>query len=150
GPTPPHPAIARMRTALEHIEGHLPCEMLPALAADAHSRHSSMRATMNLAHAGRLGLLGSNLASAYRTLRPEFAEAHWGTTMDYVRLGLGDEIDSVNTRVDPGGGAIGLWIKLRGRDRQIPASALSDGTLAYLAFVALYRLRAPRSLLVFD
>jgi predicted ATPase len=40
---------------------------------------------------------------------------------------------------------------MRGRDVQIPASSLADGVLAYLAFVALFRLPRPeRALLVFD
>lgn len=146
----PHPGISRMRAALEKIEVHLPFEVLPSWAARAHDRRSAMRTNMLLQPADRLERLGSNIANAYQTLRMEFSEEHWNTTMDYVRLGLGDHVESVNTRVDPGGGAIGLSVKLVGRDRQLPASALADGVLAYLGFVALYRLRAPRTLLVFD
>ncbi|HSO00831.1 MAG TPA: ATP-binding protein, partial [Candidatus Nanopelagicales bacterium] len=114
------------------------------------NRRSMMRSTVLLQPAQRLDRLAENLANAYQTLRTEYGEEHWRTTMEYVRLGLGDHVDSVNTRGDPGGGAIGLWMKLKGRDRQLPASALADGVLVYLAFVALYRLRSPRSLLVFD
>jgi predicted ATPase len=146
----PHPGISRMRAALETIEVHLPFEVLPTWAARAHDRRSAMRTPMHLQPAGRLDRLGVNIANAYYSLRMEFDEEHWNITMDYVRLGLGDHVESVNTRVDPGGGAIALWLKLKNRDRQIPASALADGALAYLAFVALYRLRSSRSLLVFD
>jgi predicted ATPase len=146
----PHPGISRMRAALESIEVHLPFEVLPTWAARDYNRPSAMRAPMTLQPAGRLDGLGANIANAYQTLRTEFGEEHWRTTMDYVRLGLGDQIETVNPRTDPGGGAIALWLKLANRDSQIPASALADGTLAYLAFVALYRLRAARTLLVFD
>ncbi|HSO00692.1 MAG TPA: AAA family ATPase, partial [Candidatus Nanopelagicales bacterium] len=147
---PPDPGFSRMRTALENIEVHLPFEVLPSWAARAHDRRSAMRTPTLLQPAERLERLGGNIANVYQTLRMEFGEEHWRTTMDYVRLGLGDHIESVNTRVDPGGGAIGLWVKLRDRERQLPASALADGVLTYLAFVALYRLRSARSLLVFD
>jgi len=146
----PHPGITRMRAALEKVELHLPFEVLPNWAARAHDRRSAMRSPMLLQPAARLERLGSNIANAYHTLRMEFGEEHWRSTMDYVRLGLGDHVESVNTRVDPGGAAIALWLKLKNRDRQIPASALADGTLTYLAFVALYRLRANRTLFAFD
>jgi predicted ATPase len=147
---PPHPQIPRMRETLEHIEMHLPFEVLPSWAAQAHDRRSAARSAMLLQGAERLDRLGSNLANAYHTLRMEYGEEHWRTTMEYIRLGLGEEIESIDTRVDPGGGAIALWLKLRNRDRRLPASVLADGVLAYLAFVALFRLRAARTLLAFD
>jgi len=70
--------------------------------------------------------------------------------MDYVRLGLGPDVESINTRADPAGGFIALRLKYAGLDEQVPAFSLSDGMLAYLAFVALYRLGASRSLIAFD
>lgn len=146
----PHPAISRLRSALENMEVHLPFEVLTSWAARAHDRRSAMRTPTLLQPADRLDRLGSNIANVYHRLRNDFGEEHWRTTMEYVRLGLGHHVDSVNTRTNPGGGVLGLWIKMKGRDDQIPASALADGALVYLAFVALYRLRAPRSLLVFD
>src|SRR5262249_40027530 len=71
-------------------------------------------------------------------------------TMDYVRLGLGDRVESVNARPSPEGGAVALWMKLRNRDDQIPAAGIADGVLAFLAFVAMFRLHPERSLLCFD
>jgi predicted ATPase len=150
GPFAPHPAISRMNQALQQLETHLPFEVLPLWASRAYGRKSGMRENMYLQMAQRLDNLGENLVNAYHTLKTEFGEEHWQTTMDYVRLGLGDQIDGVNARVNPGGAAVALWIKLKNRDRQIPASALADGELAYLAFVALYRLPIARSLLTFD
>ena len=70
--------------------------------------------------------------------------------MDYVRLGLGYDVESINTRADPGGGAIALRLKYTDLDEQIPASSLSDGILSYLCFVALFRLNAHKSLIAFD
>jgi predicted ATPase len=146
----PHDDIFRMRAALASVEVYLPFEVLPFWASRAHDRASTMRAPALLQPTRRLGTFGENLANAYYTLRNELGEVHWQTTMEYVRLGLGDQIESINTRADPGGGAIALWLKLKNRDRQLPASVLADGTLAYLALVAMYRLEGERALLVSD
>ena len=140
----------RMQRALASIEVHLPFDVFPAWAARAHNRPSAMRGSMLLQPTDHLDRLGGNIANAYHSLRVEHDDEHWRTTMDYVRLGLGDRVESVNTRADASGGSIALWLKIKHRDAQIPAAGLSDGTLAYLAFVALYRLRPARSLLVFD
>ena len=70
--------------------------------------------------------------------------------MDYIQLGLGRDVESVNTRAEPGGGTIGLYLKYAGLEHEVPAFSLSDGTLAYMALVALVRLKAPRSLLALD
>jgi predicted ATPase len=145
-----HEGIQRMNTALEDIEVHVPFEVVPAWIARAHDRKSVPRSSMLLQPATRLDRLGGNLASAFATLRSEFGEAHWQETMDYVRLGLGDRIESINARPSPEGGAVALWMKLRNRDEQIPASGLADGVLAFLAFVAMFRLHPERSLLAFD
>jgi predicted ATPase len=140
---------ARVRSALGAIEVHLPFDVLPMWASRAHNRPSALRTPETLQATDRLGRFGSNLASGFYTLRNEMAEDHWRTTMEYVRLGLGSGVESVNARLAAGGGAA-LWVKYLGRDDQIPASALADGTLVFLALVALFRLRRPRSLLVFD
>lgn len=150
GSNPPHPAIGRMVAALKAIEVHVPFEVTPAWVGRAHGRQSVLRGSSMIQTATGLERLGINLANAYHALRSDGSEAHWRETMDYVRLGLGERIESVNTRADVAGGAIALWVKLRNRDEQIPAAALSEGTLAYLAFVALFRLPSKRSLLVFD
>jgi predicted ATPase len=98
----------------------------------------------------RLHLGGSNLANAYQALKNEKSAEHWRTTMDYVRLGLGEDVESINLRADPGGGQIALMLKRKGVDQPEPAASLSDGMLGYLAFVAMLRLEAPTSLLMFD
>lgn len=150
GSNPPDPAFTRMIGALKAIEVHVPFEVTPAWVGRAHGRQSVLRGVSMIQAATSLERLGVNLANAFHALRSDGSEAHWRETMDYVRLGLGDRIESVNTRADVAGGAIALWVKLRGRDEQIPAASLSEGTLAYLAFVALFRLPSKRSLLVFD
>jgi predicted ATPase/nucleoside phosphorylase len=147
----PHPAITRMKDALADIEVHVAFEVLPLWVSRAHDRRSTARTSIPIEQTNRLSCLGDNLANAYHALRINFSEEHWQTTMEYVRLGLGDDVESIDTRVDEGGGAIALWLKRRNRDRRLPASALSDGALAYLSFVALLRLNPTgRTLLAFD
>lgn len=150
GLQPPHPAIARMIAALKGIEVHVPFEVTPGWVSRAHGRPSVSRGASLIQATTSLERLGVNLANAWHALRSDVGEDHWRETMDYVRLGLGDRIESINTRADAAGGSIALWVKLKNRDEQIPAAALSEGMLAYLAFVAMFRLPSKRSLLVFD
>lgn len=150
GPLSPHPAIDLLREALAGIEVHLPFEVTPAWAARAHQRVSAARGSVLLQPAEQLALFGSNLANVFHTLRNERPREHWDATMDFVRMGLGEAVESVNTRADAGGGAIAVALELAGQDDLLPAHALSDGQLAWLCFVALYRLDSERSLLGFD
>jgi len=144
-------AVDRMRGALASIEVHVPFEVTAPWIAAAHGRKSEARGDMQLQRVDRLERLGKNLPNVYFALQNEFGATHWNETMDYVRLGLGYEVESISLRAGSSGGTHSLWLKMHGRDDQIPASAISDGMLAYLAFVALYRLpRLDRSLLVFD
>ena len=150
GPLAPHPSIALMRDVLTSIEVHLPFEVTPMWASRAHQRPSSTRGSVVLQPAERLEMFGRNIANAFFSLRNERDREHWEATMDLVRLGLGGHIESVNTRADPNGGSLALAVKIVDRDELLPAFALSDGQLAYLCFVALYRLNQGRSLLAFD
>lgn len=136
---------------LKNIRVHLPFETMPAWAARSLDRKSALRSPSLFAPANQLEKLGLNLANAFHALKNQFGRDEWQRTVDYVRLGLGDRIEDVTTWADPGGGNIGLSIKQRGLDRPVPAAQLSDGTLAYLAFVALFRLNPQHlSLLALD
>ncbi len=148
----PHeqPAFPRLVNALTSIEVHLPLSTVPRWASRLLRAEPSMRDSVLLQPAGRLGFGAENLANCYFALRNDKSEQHWQTTMDYVRLGLGADIESVNTRVDPAGGRVALSLKRFGVEVQESAFALSEGMLTYLAYVALLRLEAPTSLLVLD
>lgn len=136
---------------LRDIRVHLPFETLPGWAARALDRKSALRSSALLTPATHLEKLGLNLASSYHALKNNFGRAHWDKTLEYIRLGLGERIEDIVTWVDPGGGNIGLSIKLVGLDRPIPSAQLSDGMLSYLAFVALFRLHTTKpSLVAFD
>lgn len=142
-------AIDRLGTALRNIEVHVPFESMAAWAARRTGRRSAMRESNILQPAQQLELLAANLGNAYHSLKNDHGSAHWTETLEYVRLGLGDDIDDISASADAAGGqhAISVHFKSVGR---LPAMALSDGTLAYLAFVALLRMPSSRSVLAFD
>jgi predicted ATPase len=146
----PHPGFARMREALANIDMHLPFDVMPVWAAEAHGYAIGARGRSTLQHVDRLERFGTNLANVFHTLRAEYNEDHWRTTMDYVRLGLGDHIEAVTASAQGGHGSVALALMIRNRDQRIPISALSDGMVAYLCFVALTRLGKGRTLLAFD
>jgi predicted ATPase len=142
-----------MRTviaAIRSIDVHLPFDTTARWAQRARGVQSSIRGTTVIEPADALSRFGNNLANAFHDLKNNLSEAHWQETMDYVRLGLGYNIESINTRSDPGGGSISLRLKYAGLDEQIPAFSLSDGMLSYLCFVALARLNTKKSLIAFD
>lgn len=143
------PEVQRAREAIENIEVHLPFEVHALWAARARKRSSALRATTLLQRTDRLELFGDELPNVYRALANDYGDAHWQETLGYVRLGLGQDVQRVTFQPDAGGGAVALEVEFSG-GRRLPASSLSDGELAYLAFVALYRLESPRSLLAFD
>ncbi len=149
GPWSTHQASQRMRAALSSIDVHRPFDVVSLWEARQAQRLSPTRQAVVLQRADRLEFLARNLANAFYTLAHDFGEAHWRETIDYVKLGLGYDIERIVTPADAGGGAISIEIELQGRRRR-PAASLSDGQLAYLAFVALLRLEAPCSLLAFD
>ncbi|MDD5307215.1 MAG: AAA family ATPase [Deltaproteobacteria bacterium] len=146
----PHPGFERTRNALRGIDVHIPFDTLAHWVARATGRRSPLREESLVEPTDRLERLGSNLVNAFNALKNEFGDVHWRETMELVRLGLGHEVESVNVRTGLGGGSAALSIKVDGRDKQFPLTALADGWLAYLGFVALFRLGGDRSLLVLD
>lgn len=150
GVMPPNPAIPRLLTALQNIEVHVPFTTTPGWAARTLRIPPVLRQSATIEPADRLAFGGVNLANAFHALKNEKPPEHWQQTMEYVRLGLGADVQSIDTRVDPGGGQIAIALRRSGAATSEPAFSLSDGMLSYLAFVALYRLEAPTPLLVFD
>lgn len=142
--------VQALREVLATIDVFPPFDVTPLWACRAAGRPSVLRQSALIEPAERLGLFGQNLANVFQALKNDHDEPHWQETMEYVRLGLGDEVESVNTRPDPGGGTVALRLKYRFAAQQVPAYALSDGTLAYLAFIGMCRLPARRSLLLID
>ena len=147
----PDPIVQEVSVALRAIDVQLPFNTMSNWAARSQGRPlSPLRDSVTIAPVDRLERFGVNLPNAYYVLRNDSSADEWSYTMELVRLGLGSWVESVNARADVGGGKIALWIKPNCIDSQIPAASLSDGQLAYLAFVALARLPTDRSVLVFD
>lgn len=142
--------LAGLQKALENIEVHTPFDVLANWVASAGGRPAGVRGAVTIAPAERLERLGANLANVYQALRNERSTAEWETTMDWVRLGLGDWVESVTVRADASGGNVGLWVKHAGIDFHLPARALSDGQLQFLGLVALCRLKSNASIVAFD
>ncbi len=144
-----HPGIAMVAEALSNIEVQVGFDVLAPWATGGEIHRPSARAPVIVRPAARLGRLGSNLPNVFQTLRNVGDDA-WRDTMSLVRLGLGDWVDSVVLTPTADGGSIALAIKPRGVDTSIPAVSLSDGQLAYLAFVALVKSPGQRSVLAID
>ncbi|MBN2495079.1 MAG: ATP-binding protein [Deltaproteobacteria bacterium] len=136
--------------ALRHIECHVPLDISPSWVSRTVNRGSLLRDSVLIEPTEGLNLLGRNLANVYHALKNESGTAEWGETLDWIRLGLGDDIEDVGFGVDPAGGRIALRVKYTHLVDPVPAAYLSDGTLAYLAIVAMARAGRDRSLLAFD
>ncbi len=143
------PARELVAKLLSSIQVHLPFDVRPAWALREQKLRSHLRESELLQPAETLSRYGKNLANAYHSLRNDGAD-RWEETLELIQMGLGEAIQEVVFPPDPSGGAVALALRLRGLRDPVPAAAISEGTLAYLAHVALYRLRARPALLAFD
>jgi predicted ATPase len=149
GSLPPLSEFTRVLQVLRGIEVHLPFDTLAAWAARAYQFSRSSRLSTMLLPADRLDLLGFNLANAWSELKNQ-PNAVWEKARALVKLGIGEHIDTVIVRPDPGGSQVALALSVEGLTEPILASDLSDGQLAWLSFVALSHLNPTRSLLAID
>lgn len=145
------PRVDFVRSCLRGMANLVQFETLTYWAARAYDRRSASRVAAPLVPCDSVDPLGSNLAAAYFALKNAGSE-HWRKTLDVVRGGFRPETHDVEDVVvaPDASGQITLALKLVGGDRSIPALALSDGELAYLALVAAVRLDEGRSALTFD
>lgn len=144
----PQPLLDRFAGLLRGLHVQQALAIKPYWVGREQGDRFSLRDAATVAPAQSLSRSAENINSCFQRLKNESAE-HWNETIELVRLGLGEDVESVNTE-SPFGGSIGLSLKLRGVARPIHAAALSDGQLAYLAFVALVRLPGEPSLIALD
>ncbi len=144
--TAAQPAAARVVQALGGGRVHVPFDLRPGWLSGSPS---PMRTPARLAVANELDRLGNNLASCFHRLYNGSTLAAWERTIARVRLGLGEDVVAVRTPA-VGPSQIELVIDFRGVPEPIPALSLSDGQLAYLAFVAMAELHAEHGFLAFD
>lgn len=149
GANPPLPAIERLLSVLRGMEVHLHFDTTATWATRSYQLPTSLRGSTLLQPTDRLSLLGFNFANAWAALKNQDSSA-WHETLALVRLGLGDDIDTVNVDPDAGGGNVAVSLRRVDTAEPIPAANLSDGQLSWLSFVAMARLHRGRSLLSVD
>lgn len=142
------PELRHLREAVASIQVQVAFDVLPRWVAAAHGRPAGVRGAELISRVDAVERLGSNLASVYAELRND--HGGWPVTLGWIRLALGDWVESVDARPDAASGSIALWIKHTGRDLSIPARALSDGQLQLLGIVAICRLQTGASVIAFD
>jgi predicted ATPase len=147
GPNAPAPMQALVRL-LAGIEHHLSFNVTAAWAVKQNNGNVPMREPVLMEPARRLEMFGDNLANAYHALKNDMPSEHWQETVEILRLGVGPDLEDVNIAAQ-GGGYAYIYVTIRGVGR-IPAFHLADGILAYMAFVAMFRLDHGRELLAFD
>jgi predicted ATPase len=143
------PLPDRMTTALAGIELHVPFATQPRWFGPGTVPERNMRTDNIVQATERLDRGGANLPNAFHALRNR---PDWSDTLETIKLVVDGDITDVTTPASASGGNIGLVVTYR-TSGAVPAFALSDGTLALLAIIAITRLddsETPRSLLVID
>lgn len=144
----PPPEVRRVQEALQSIEAHVPFDVRPLWTWRDPSTRARLRLASTLAPVERVERFGENLLSCYHHLKNQDIE-HWQRVLERIRAGLGHDIsDLVVPMVNHGEAE--LQLKFAGQEKAIPASALSDGQLSYLGFVALAEMNTRGGPLVFD
>lgn len=143
------PVVGRMTAALAGIEVHVPFATQARWFGPGMVPERNMRVDNIVQSTDRLDRGGANLANAFHALRNR---SDWLDTLDTIKLVVDDDVTDVITPAAASGGTIGLAVNYRASGT-VPSFALSDGTLALLALIAVTRLgggETPRSLLVLD
>ncbi|MFW5740621.1 MAG: AAA family ATPase [Myxococcota bacterium] len=139
--------MRRVIQALEGIRTHVPFDVARQAVAKP-SGVAAMRAPAHLDEAYELARGGGNLANCLHALR-ESDDGAWPEVTARIREGLGANLVDIKMPA-VGVGSFALAFYYADLPDPIPASALSDGQLAFIAFVVLTRLARRNSLLVFD
>jgi predicted ATPase len=144
------PALQRLTSALDRIEHHVPFATRPLWQQHELGLRVGPRWPEFLVERQRhmLSRYALNLSSCYQQLR-NLSDEVWSRVVERARLGLGDDLRGFSL-LPSGQGSIELQIVFGSLQSPIPVDGLSEGQLAYLAFIALVELNQERSLLVFD
>jgi predicted ATPase len=140
------PAIRRVVKVLEAGQVHVPFDVTPNWLVQERQGRSPLRDSATLGLVSRLGRFGRDFTNCWFALsqRPR---SSWNSVIEKARAGLGAELLDIKTPV-VGRGQVEL--NLHFGHGILPASALSDGQLAWLAFVLLSELGEGFSFLAFD
>lgn len=97
--------------------------------------------------AGNIERRGANLVNAYHELSQAKPREVWDRVLERLEVAL----DITDVRLPPASDRrLELKVRLRGMTKELSASSLSDGQLAYLAFVALAELGTSHAFVAFD
>lgn len=141
----PQPSMLRVIQILERVRTHVAFDV----GRTAFTRAATVpgiRAPAHLDEAFELARGGGNLGNCLHALRESDA---WPEVMARIREGLGANLVDVKMPA-VGVGSFALAFYYADLPEPIPASVLSDGQLAFIAFVVLTSLARRNSLLVFD
>lgn len=142
-------AFSRVVSALQRIDTQVPFETRPLWQQAELDTRQGPRRDIELMETDRLERYGVNLPNAYHQLRNTGGEV-WNRVIARGKLGLGEDLTDFKLVV-VGRGRIELSAVFSGlAGLAVPAESLSDGQIAYLAFIALCELNPARSLLAFD
>ncbi len=138
------PAAERVRRVFDAGRAHVRFHLRPRWVQE---QRAPMRYPADVRAATELDRLGGNLANCYHALSNSSDRAVWERTLERLRAGL--DVERVITPA-VGHSQIDLAVVFHGLPKPIPALALSDGQLAYLAFVALAELGKDHGFIAFD
>jgi len=138
--------LETVRAALASVEIHSAPDVRAAWLTPPGDL--GLRASAIIRPITRLDPGNRSLANIYHALGDQ---SNWPDILARIQLALGDRIEAVTTPADPSGGRIGLAVRITGLG-EIPAFAMSDGQLSYLALVGILLLRrsVTPSLVAFD
>ncbi len=143
-----HPSVNRIPPAVSGFELHVPFDVTPYWVGHASQRHSAARRAQMLLAANGLDTLGQNLVSVLQTLKNS-SRAKWEAFLGLVRAGLDLNVDDVNIKPGAEGGTGALTVRLSS-GKELAASALSNGQLAWLGWAAVLNAPQRPSVLLLD
>lgn len=143
------PAISRTVDALARAAVHPPFDVRTSWVAAERHEQTPLRAAAPLNRVEGLARLGDNLVPCLLKLKAEQPRAAWERTLERVRAGLGTDVTDLPI-LTADRGKVEFGVSFRGVPSPILGSALSEGQLAYLAFVVLAEPGGGQSVLAFD
>jgi predicted ATPase len=143
------PAFRRLTAALNGIETHVPFETRPVWQQKELETHIGPRWPSVVEATDRLARYATNLPNCYQQLR-NLGDDVWSRVLDRAKLGLGDQFRTF-LLAPSGRGNIELQLVFgNSPDNPLPVEVLSEGEIAYLAFIALAELNRGRTILAID
>jgi predicted ATPase len=141
--------VRRLLSALDRIECHVPFETRPLWQQRELEFRKGPRWPAYAESASKLSLFGANLPNCFNEIR-NAGNGVWTRVLEMARLGLGEDLRDFRITT-PRRGQLELELVFgQFPDKPLPLESLSEGQIAFLAFIALTELNHERSVLVFD